>query len=69
MRNIGVPLVLANLEHRRLHGDFCMRTQRNIEETFHYPPHPPHLLIQDYPRHPQSDDEVSHEAEEINTPA
>ena len=45
-----------------------MRFERNIEETFQYPPHPPHLLVRDYPRHPQSDDEVRDEAEEIPTP-
>ena len=66
-RNIGVPVVLVTQEHRRLHREFCMRFERNIEETFQYPPHPPHLLVRDYPRHPQSDDEVRDEAE-IPTP-
>ena len=65
--NIGVPVVLVTQEHRRLHREFCMRFERNIEETFEYPPHPPHLLVRDYPRHPQSDDEVRDEAE-IPTP-
>ena len=60
-RNISVPVVLVTQEHRRLHREFCMRFERNIEETFHYPPHPPHLLVRDYPRHPQSDDEVRDE--------
>ena len=67
-RNIGVPVVLATQEHRRLHREFCMRFEKNIEETFQHPPHPPHLLVRDYRRHPQSDGEVRDEVLEIPTP-
>ena len=67
-RNIGVPVAPVTEEHRRIHGEFCRGFESIIEEAVQYPPHPPHLVVRDYPRHPQSDDEVRDEVLEIPTP-